>query len=397
MTVPHPAPPFVYDLVTRLRRRGLPLGIDDCASLRQALAAGFGLASTEDLAELCVALWAKSVGEREIVRAAFAQVEVPVWQTDVAEEASPTPPPTADPLAGDGLRMDPQDGPQPAGEQPATGEPAPAAQHVTGLAMQPPSTGSFDPSLVIVPQYPLSEREIAQAWRRLRRPVRTGPPVELDVVATLDRYARTGVASAPVLVPARRNTARLLVLVDRQGSMTPFHNFVDHLIAAIRSAGRLDLITVGYFRNVPGRSRDQALLADLPDPFSPALDPVLTRVAPLATGRLYRDPDLTEPHPFAAAVEQVSAGTAAVIISDGGAARGGFDTGRLLDTTAMLKALRAAGCAVAWLNPLPAARWAGTTAGQIARHIPMQPLTREGMYRTVDVLRGHPERTERPL
>ncbi|WP_433125326.1 VWA domain-containing protein [Micromonospora sp. CA-240977] len=388
----------MYELVTRLRRRGLSLGVDDCETLRQALAAGFGLSSTGDLTELCVVLWAKSVGEREIVRAAFANVDVPVWEASaITGEVTPTGSTGGDLLSDAALLADAPEDLRPVDEQPADGQVPPAAQHVSGLTTQPPATGSFDRSLVTVPQYPLSEREIAQVWRRLRRPVRTGPPVELDVAATLDRYARTGIAGAPVLIPARRNTARLLMLVDRQGSMTPFHNFVDHVVDAIRSAGRLELITVRYFRNVPGRSRDQALLAELPDPFSPALDPVLARVAPLPAGRLYRDPDLTEPQPFAAAVEQLVPGTAVTIISDGGAARGGFDTGRLLDTTAMLKALRVAGCTVAWLNPVPAARWAGTTAGQIARHIAMYPLTREGMYQAVDVLRGHPARTEQPL
>ncbi|KAB8319444.1 hypothetical protein SD81_011300 [Tolypothrix campylonemoides VB511288] len=34
---------------------------------------------------------------------------------------------------------------------------------------------------IFVPQFPLTYREVAQAWRRLRRPVRVGPPTELDV------------------------------------------------------------------------------------------------------------------------------------------------------------------------------------------------------------------------
>jgi hypothetical protein len=399
VTEPAPLPRFAVELLRHLRRHGLPLGVDDCQALRLALSAGFGLRSDADLRTVCVALWAKSPAEADVIRAAFARVEVPVWAIDepvgvavgvAAGDAGGWP-------AGTGAADADLTGADPTGAAPIAPAPAPVTEHVAGLGLAPPSTGSFDPSLVVLPQYPVTEREVAQAWRRLRRPVRRGPNVELDMRATLHRYARTGVATAPVLVPRRRNTARLVLLIDRQGSMTPFHGYVDHVCRAITNAGRLDAISVAYFHNVPGRSRDQELLADLPDPFSPLLDPVLRRIAPLAGGRVYRDPALTEPRPLSGLLDELTANTAVAVLSDAGALRGSLHTGRLLDTAAMVKALYAAGAPVAWLNPLPAARWRHTTAGQIARHVPMSPLSRAGMYQAVDVLRGRPRLVERPL
>ena len=64
---------------------------------------------------------------------------------------------------------------------------------------------------------------------------------------------------------------------------------------------------------------------------------------------------------------------------------------------AFLKALRAHTPRVAWLNPLPRHYWPNSTAAEIARHSPMFPLTREGIYQTVNVLRGQPHDIARPV
>lgn len=387
------SPAFVHELVVRLRRRGLPIGVDDYATLRSALSAGFGVESSQQLRDLCVALWATSRAEQEMIVAAFA-AEAPSWYAGPAAPPPATPPPPPEESASPvpATPAEPGTVPPPPPDVP----PQPVVRALPGVTGQPPPTGDWDPTLVVTPQHPLTAREIAQTWRRLRRPVRHGPPSELDIDATVSLYARTGVASGPVLLPPRRNTARLLLLADRQGSMTPYHAFTDHLLREIANAGRLDAIRVAYFRNLPGRAPGRELLAGLPDPFSPELDPVLAEIPPLASGRLYADPALTEPAPLASVLDDTRPGTAAAIVSDGGAARGTLHSGRLLSTIALVKALHAAGCTVAWLNPAPPSRWPGTTAAQIARHVPMFPLTTEGMYRAVDVLRGRPRATERP-
>ncbi|MET7419746.1 VWA domain-containing protein [Dactylosporangium sp. NPDC005555] len=385
-------PPFVHALIDQLRRRGLPLGVDDCDALRRALAAGFGWTSAAALTELCVMLWAKTASEAAMVRAAFARVEAPQWTlaapvADAPAVPVPAPPPSV------------ADGPAPVADPvPAVVEPAPPPVAAPGddLPAAPPGTGRVDTRLVLTPQYPLTEREIVQVWRGLRRPTRHGPPVELDVDETLHRSARLGVPVPPVLVPARRNTTRLLLLVDRQGSMTPFHRYVSHVVQAIQRAGRLSALTVVYFHNTAG-SADAALLDAIPDPFDPSIDAVLPALPPLRDGTLYQDPALTVPVSLRSVLSLVTATTGAAVISDAGAARGTLSPARLLDTVALGKALHAAAGAVSWLNPLPASRWPRSTAEQVARHLPMFPLTRAGMYQAVDVLRGRPFPVARPL
>ena len=380
-------PTFIFEIARQLRRRHLSLGVYDYDALRRALSAGFGLSSHDELCRLCIALWAKSPEEAGIIRAVFNRSDVDPW--NVSERAQPELASTVGGLGrteGGSSRVDHYAGGRP-----------PQAEPVRDLAGSPPPTGVIDRRLVTVPQYPVTEREVAQAWRRLRRPLRTGPAVELDIAATVAQYSRRGVAALPVLVPRRRNTAKLLLLIDRFGSMTPFHGYVSHIVHAIRSAGRLDDVREAYFHDLPGGAPDRTLLANVEDPFRPDLDSVLPLVQPMADGWVYDDPQLTASHPLLTTLDQLAGGTAAVVISDAGAARQRLNTMRLLDTIAFLKAIQTKAGTVAWLNPLQPDGWARNTAGQIARHVPMYPLTREGLDRAVNALRGHPTTVERPL
>jgi uncharacterized protein len=387
-----PMPAFVRDLVARLRRRGLPLGIDDCVTLRTALAAGHGLRSTEALQALCVSLWAASRRDAEIITSTLHLVAPPDWSL-----AKPRPA-AADSAAAPRPSMQATDAYEPEPSTPADDETLDVARPaLRGGGAEPPRSGRSAPFLITRPHHPVSEREIAQAWRRLRRPTRHGPRVELDVPATVSRYASTGLVTAPVLVPRRVNTARLLLLVDRQGSMTPFHTFVDHVTRSIVRAARLDAITVGYFRDSPGHSPDRSALTSLADPLAVELDAIVDRIPPLATGWVYDDPDLTQRRPLRTVLDSLVPNSGVVVISDAGAQRGSLAVTRIFDAVALGLAVIARRARIAWLNPLTADRWNASSAGQIARHIPMFPLDRDGMYAAVDVLRGRPATVAAPL
>jgi uncharacterized protein with von Willebrand factor type A (vWA) domain len=67
------------------------------------------------------------------------------------------------------------------------------------------------------------------------------------------------------LVPRRRNSARLLLLVDRQGSMTPLHGFIDEVCAAIQQSGKLANVAQFYIHDVPAEGADETILEKLPD------------------------------------------------------------------------------------------------------------------------------------
>ncbi len=382
-------PPFLWLLFERLRRRGFAIGPADYEALRQSLRAGFGWTSREALRDLCNALWAKSRQEQETLTALFEQLapDPDDWQYSLEEDDS---------LDQGNEQASTSDLPDL--EAKAPNQTVPKTESRGGLpSISLADVTVSDRPFVFVPQFPLSYRDVAQTWRRLRRPVRIGAPIELDLEGTIVRRSRLGVATTVVLQPRRRNMARLLLLVDRQGSMDPFHRFCDEVCTAIQQAGRLEETALYYFHNVPAEGADDQVLEALTGQLFPALDPVLPQIQPLTEGCVYGDAALLSPLPLSDVLQSYAAGAAVVLISDAGAARNRYRISRLLDTIAFMKALRSYTSQYVWLNPLPKRYWLSNTATQIARHVPMYPLEREGIQQAVNVLRGQQYMIEKPL
>lgn len=376
----------LLQLFHQLRRRNFALGPDDLVALYDLLREGHGWTSRAALRGLCRALWAKSYDEQAVLDALFEQIVPDRWQAPAAAER----------VAGSPGVAAVRDGSE--GEAAAPAPPAPAdaePPEVMDVPGRLPPVQLSDAllstaPLILVPQHPVSFRSAAQAWRRLRRPVRSGPAVELDLEGTIARRATTGVAAPPVLRPRRRNTARVMLLVDRGGSMAPFADFVADVTRAILQFARLEGSSCYYFHDVPAEDTNDAALEALPrDTLFPAVDSVLAELRPARDGWLHRDPALLEPEPLEP-VLRACAGHAVLILSDAGAARGRYDAIRVLDSLALATAVRQAGGSCLWLNPLPAARWRATSAGEIARHLAMFSLDRDGMYQAVNHLRSQP-------
>jgi len=205
--------------------------------------------------------------------------------------------------------------------------------------------------------FPITRRQMKQSWRYLRRFIREGAPIEIDIDATIRRVGQQGLLLEPVLIPGRVNRSELLLLIDQDGSMVPFHNLSQRLIQTALQGGRLGNASVYYFHNCP-------------------------------TDYVYRDPV----HQQAVAIDdffaQLNPRTAVLIFSDAGSARGGFNARRRRATKTFLDDLKQHVRYVAWLNPMPRSRWTGTTAGDVAHVIPMFEVSRQGLDGAIDVLRG---------
>lgn len=205
---------------------------------------------------------------------------------------------------------------------------------------------------------PVTRRQMKQSWRHLRRMVREGPPTELDMDATVQDIGRRGVLLAPILRARRVNRAEVLLLVDQDGSMVPFHGLSQRLVETVLQGGRLTRASVYYFHNAPVTW----LYHDPSQQTATAIEPVLQSLTSDCAG--------------------------ALIISDGGAAYGRRNPHRLILTQQFLAQLSQRVRYIAWLNPMPHDRWADSTAADIAQQIPMFEFDRTGLEAAIDVLRG---------
>jgi uncharacterized protein len=205
--------------------------------------------------------------------------------------------------------------------------------------------------------FPVTRRQMKQSWRYLRRMIREGPPAELDVEATVKQIGEQGLLLNLVLQPRRVNRSELLLLLDQEGSMVPFHSLARRLAETALQVGRLARVGVYHFHNCP-------------DDY------------------LYNDPRRTEAMAIDAILNAYAESAGVLIFSDAGAATGGFNPGRVQLTEEFLEHLKQRVRYIAWLNPMPADRWHGTSAESIARLVPMFEFNRQGLHEAISVLRG---------
>ena len=204
---------------------------------------------------------------------------------------------------------------------------------------------------------PITHRQMKQGWRYLRRLVREGPEIELDLSATIKQIGEQGFLLKPILVPPRINKTRLLLLIDQDGSMRPFNNISSQLAETAKSSGRLGKADIYYFYNCP----DQYV---------------------------YIDPLFLEGESISKLLRNLPAQTILLIFSDAGAARGGDNEERVKLTQDFLDELRQYIRYIVWLNPMSCDRWPDTTAAKISRLVPMFEINHQGFLRAINCLRG---------
>lgn len=380
-------PPLLHGLFRELVAQGVPIGTRDYLDGLRALAAGYGSSADgqgerQALARLAQILWARSDEEHRLIARWFARVPatpanllaaVDATLAGLDAEGTDTPG-TATTAAPSPLAGTASPAASPGGEtrdSPATAAPGddPAAprarisfssvQEGTGL---PVPRLSLDPVLgeayVLHPQALIPPRTLAVLWRRYRRGTRGGPRTELDIDATVEERCRRGLLLRPACRPRRSNAARLLILADTSPSMDPWRPFLASLAESL-PFGHLARAEMGYFSNLPRR-------------------------------QLYARPELRDPQPLGDALRHFN-GAGLLIVSDAGSARGYLNRRRANQTADLLDELLTHCPAIVWLNPMPRARWAGTTAEHIAANarVPMLPLDATHLLRAIDILRGN--------
>ncbi|MEC4815157.1 MAG: hypothetical protein SAK29_18055 [Scytonema sp. PMC 1069.18] len=377
-------------LFKKLRSYGFPLGVEDYMLALQALQGGFGMGDRQTLERLCCTLWTKSEQEARLLNRLFdevlAQPQTYINQSSTTEPVKPavetpkTPQPvnsltkpqatvdssTSIPISEESnqapLENQPTQPPKPVAEP---SPPVDIAQEIEPeqviQAVRSNQPNSFEmnyyPTDLSAEYLPVTSREMKQGWRFLRRQVREGTLKELDVTGTVEKNCRYGILPEPVMMSRYTNQVKLVLLVDQGGSMVPFHHLSRQLIDKAKRGGNIKQTSVYYFQNYPEKY-------------------------------LYSDPTRLKAQLITNFLESLDKKTSVLIVSDAGAARGNYNPGRIEYTRFFIEQLQQSVNYYAWLNPMPNDSWEYTTAGEIARFVPMFEMSREGLSAAINTLRG---------
>lgn len=355
---------LLFDIFNSLRQRhDFPLGIEDYLIVVKSIKAGFGINNRQALEQLCCTLWAKSEDESRLIKKLFEQMwiqvedyipdEIETESTSNKEDISDNfEPKTSSELSTTKTIPEIEETPK------ITLEENEPVQVVKAIRTHNQETSFNRLRYSLLNDYfPVTKRQMKQSWRYLRHLVREGIPVELDIEKTVDKIGREGLLIEPVLMPRKINRTDLILMVDQEGSMIPFHGLSRQLIETAERGGKLRQTRVFYFH-------------DYVDKY------------------IYRHPALLNAQKLEEMLAEVGERAIILIISDGGAARGKFEEERVQQTQLWINQLQSSVKYVAWLNPMPSDSWQHTTASEIAQMLPMFEMSREGMNTAINVLRG---------
>lgn len=328
----------------------VPLGLEQYDLLYQALAQGFGLASWdgesliswENLRRICRLLWVKPLPSYEAALAVFDQTFDRYVETHqgalIAPEPQPQPPPSQE-LAPNYPKIPPRRGWEPKPQEPSPVKAAAAVKTATDRLR----SGKSDAFRLVPQDLPLTLTQVQQSWRSLRQGTRAGNLYEVDIEATVAQIVAQGVLDDVVMRPVMARRAELVLLLDDHDGMVPFGVAIAPLLEAVAQRW-----------------------------VSPAR---VYRFSHYVDQYLYAWPQAGPQAGPPAAVNGVLAQlhrsrTVLLIVSDAGAALGTVSGGQILAMQRFVQ--RAAACVrqVIWLNPLPRARWQGTSAQAIAAQLP---------------------------
>jgi uncharacterized protein with von Willebrand factor type A (vWA) domain len=339
---------ILLPLFLALRRRNHPLGIRELLDAIRAAEARV-VETADDLGKLLGLLWCQSPEEAlefEMIWRSLGQVAA---TPHMEEERNVVPPSSNYVPKQDPITEVPTSAPQ---------EAKPLLPEWTALPVRAPFPLAQSESTSNLDAYwPVSRRYLAYAWRYLRRPLADGPANVLDLSATVEKAAREGFFLTPVYQRRGRNQAHLLLLVDQDGSMVPFHRLMREMIETASEKNALGQVEVFYFHNFFAET-------------------------------VYADPLLSERVAVGEMHAHCDEETSVLIVSDAGAARGFRRLERISATTKLLGQLKLRTRLIAWLNPMPQGRWEGTSAQMISRLVRMLQMNPDGFSAALDVVRG---------
>jgi uncharacterized protein with von Willebrand factor type A (vWA) domain len=241
----------------------------------------------------------------------------------------------------------------------------PAIPKLSSLPAQPSAANEKRVRYNLQEEYlPITQHEMAKAWQYLRHHEKGLPTDQINIPATIDRIARERIFMTPEYIIGKQNRQDTMIFfVDRNGSMTPFHELSRRLIHTAKTHGGHTNACTYFFQNAP-------------------------------MGYVYDNSNLTHPRKTKEVLSKANRHfTIAIIISDAGYARafGGEQrhTERLAVLEPFLDLLNDHCAHILWLNPMPENRWHIASAEFIQRRVlKMAPLITSGQNPFQSTLRN---------
>lgn len=210
----------------------------------------------------------------------------------------------------------------------------------------------------------LDVRQIKVALKRLRRFSREGPEDELALDETIDKTCKNAGEIELVFQRERKNTVKVLLLMDSGGSMTPYSNLVSRLFSAAHQ--------MTHFRDLQGFYYHNCIYQEL-----------------------YKDIYNSESEPTASLLQNLGPDYKVIVVGDGYMAPSElFSVGGAIDYyyhnerpgIEWLQRIADHFRHCVWLNPMPERAWFHTTISAVGKIFPMFPLTIDGLEEAVKKL-----------
>lgn len=345
---------IVNNAFKHLRKSGFNLGVSEYIAALDAVRGEMGSQNIDELKLVLKLLWCHSPEEQSYFASLWEEIAAiappPLPQKSIPPKKNTEEPPPPQPKPSTEPPPDrPPDIPPPPPDDSPNLAPLPVKSPYIPVDLQnPPHLQAY---------LPVSRRVMAYTWRYLRRPLPDGPLDVLDIDATVEQAACQGFFLAPVYRRREVNHASLLLFIDRDGSMTPFHRFTRDLVETVEQDSKIAQIQIYYFHNVP-------------------------------VVAVYQDAHLTKPVSIEEALANCDRDTSVLIVSDAGAARGYHRMERIRATIQFLVQLKQRTNLICWLNPMPKERWENTSAEAIAYLVSMQQMDKDGFRNAIDIVRG---------
>ncbi|MCB2228939.1 MAG: VWA domain-containing protein [Desulfarculaceae bacterium] len=210
----------------------------------------------------------------------------------------------------------------------------------------------------------LDVRQMKIALKKLRRFAKEGPEDFLDLDATIDKTCKEGGEIELVFTRERKNTVKVLLLMDSGGSMNPYARLVDRLFSAAHQMSHFRDFKAYYFHNCVYQDVFKDIYTSEDVPTGSLLKNLSGDYKVIIVGDAFMSPS--------------------ELVSVGGAID--FYYHNDLPGLEWLERIADHFRYCVWLNPMPERAWQHPTIATVRKVFPMFPLTLDGLEEAVKAL-----------